>query len=82
METVGVSKTSLRFYQCTRTQSPEDSNIDSRHNEERKILVFMSIEVNTSVIISVASVWKVFSDASLGVVCIVFLDTFCILYVS
>ena len=56
METVGVSKTSLRFYQCTRTQSPEDSNIDSRHNEERKILVFMSIEVNTSVIISVASV--------------------------
>ena len=56
METVGVSKPSLLFYQCTRTQSPEDSNIVIRHHEERKTLAFMSGEVNTSVIISVASV--------------------------
>jgi hypothetical protein len=56
MERVGVSKTSLHFYQCTRTQSSEDSNIVSRHHEERKTLVFVSSEVNTSVIISVASV--------------------------
>jgi len=65
METVGVSKTSLHFYQCTRTQNPEDSNIDSRHHEERNTFVFVSGEVNTSVILSVASVRKVFCDVFL-----------------
>jgi hypothetical protein len=56
METVGISETSLRFYQYTRNQSPEDSNIDSYHREERKTFVFVSGDVNTSVILSVASV--------------------------
>jgi hypothetical protein len=56
METVGVSKTTLHLYQCTRTQSPEDRSIVSRHHEERKTFIFVSSKVNTSVIISIASV--------------------------
>jgi hypothetical protein len=34
-------KTSLHFYQCSRAQSPEESNIVNCHREERKKYKFL-----------------------------------------